>query len=483
MISDGMNESQQSTPSAPNLEVVANRESLHRYQLDHHTLGRVSPLGYQWVHDCYAHGTWWAGVRLRAPQFTPQLRLFRSELWVRHDPGPEIVDRRSIDQCMRVARHFESKWKWTRRWNRYSVDDLVRPIPDRQSLIARLQHVRVYMVRIWRLHFLFQFALRQLFNYSLRHLPQGVQDEHWIDALSGWQDASRAYILEGHRISNSLTYEFRSDDAKARIVESFIRRRGNRIIRDLDVSEETLLERPDLFRTLFPSSLSRNLEPATRPPYVVDGSVLDAVWKANYIWWSEEHNAAIEWKSLIPLRTSAHRASDFLEIPHSDIFFMAWPELIDSLRRGGVAPEVGARLLRRRYGWRCSSPPNGASESVTEWKGSGVGAGVARGPALVCSNGRLGDTVDTGFVLVATGVSPSWLPLIARASACVLVHASLASHGSILCRQLGIPCVVGVDPGIMSTRAGATLTVDATRGIVKRMNHGEDASTYTKENH
>ena len=458
---------------SPNLKLVKDRESLRGFRLDHHTLGRVSPLGYQWVRDCYAHGTWWASERLAGPQLAPQLRLLKNELWVGPSAGVQTPALGGLNQSLRVARQFEAKWQRVSLWNARNINVLVRESPSRDSMLVQFDHIRRYMVRIWRLHFLFQFALRQVHEAALHDLPDGVQEEQWIDSLSGWADASTTYVNECHRITNSLTYRFRDDDTVRKIVEAFIARRGNRMIRYLDVSEMTLLERPDLFSAIGQSSAMRQLKSVRRPAYVATHPILDAAWNANYLWWSEEHNADIEWKSLIPLRTSAQRAADFLEIPSDDIFFFYWPELIDALRRGSLDAELRERVRRRRHAWK-ATPPNDQRGTRTEWTGAGVGGGCGTGPALVCSEEGVDDRAAPGFILVTPGVSTSWLPLLSKAAGCVIVHAGLTSHGVILCRQLGIPCVVGVDRDIVSRSiAGTMLTVDASHGTVKQLSRTE----------
>lgn len=106
-------------------------------------------------------------------------------------------------------------------------------------------------------------------------------------------------------------------------------------------------------------------------------------------------------------------------------------------------------------------------------EGTSVGLGrVAAGvlaPSTVdeglelCNEARF----RTGFVLAVHTTSPEWLPLIGLASAVVTAVGGRTSHAAIVCRELGIPAVVGCGEELWTVtgRHGSVLVVAAGDGL------------------
>jgi phosphohistidine swiveling domain-containing protein len=105
--------------------------------------------------------------------------------------------------------------------------------------------------------------------------------------------------------------------------------------------------------------------------------------------------------------------------------------------------------------------PNGA---VT-LHGQGVSAGVVEGPARVL--GSATDSVEPGDILVCPFTDPGWTPLLVVVAGVVLDVGGSMSHGAIIARELGIPCVLGTGNGTATIRTGDRLRVDGGNGIVE----------------
>jgi rifampicin phosphotransferase len=67
---------------------------------------------------------------------------------------------------------------------------------------------------------------------------------------------------------------------------------------------------------------------------------------------------------------------------------------------------------------------------------------------------------------VAARTDPSWTPLFVLASAVVAGTGALASHTVIVCREIGLPCVVGLTGAVDRLPDGALVEVDGARGTV-----------------
>ncbi|QZT59871.1 phosphoenolpyruvate carboxykinase [Mycolicibacterium austroafricanum] len=98
--------------------------------------------------------------------------------------------------------------------------------------------------------------------------------------------------------------------------------------------------------------------------------------------------------------------------------------------------------------------------------GVAASGGVAEGRARVV---RDPDAVelDDGDILVCETTDPAWVPLFLVAGAVVTDHGGLLSHGPIVAREIGIPCVCGTDVGSRRIVDGQLIRVDGDRGTVE----------------
>lgn len=101
----------------------------------------------------------------------------------------------------------------------------------------------------------------------------------------------------------------------------------------------------------------------------------------------------------------------------------------------------------------------------------GASPGQVVGPAWVVS-----DTLEqsithlpTGYILVASDITPDWLLDIKRAVALVSERGGMTCHAAIVARELGIPAVVGVRDVAQLFKTGDTLLVNGDRGTIHRV--------------
>jgi len=98
-------------------------------------------------------------------------------------------------------------------------------------------------------------------------------------------------------------------------------------------------------------------------------------------------------------------------------------------------------------------------------RGLGVSAGTATGRVRVVH--EIGDLdFDVDDVLVCRTTDPSWASLMAISTAMVIDVGGAISHGAIVARELGIPCVIGTGDGTRVLRDGDSVHVDGGAGTV-----------------
>jgi pyruvate,water dikinase len=108
-----------------------------------------------------------------------------------------------------------------------------------------------------------------------------------------------------------------------------------------------------------------------------------------------------------------------------------------------------------------------APSSPTTLTGLPVSPGTVTATARVIRD-PADDTLTAGDVLVCRTTDPSWAGLFYLASAVVIDIGGPMSHGAIVARELGIPCVINVGTATTTIRTGDTVTVDGRAGTVTR---------------
>jgi phosphoenolpyruvate synthase/pyruvate phosphate dikinase len=94
----------------------------------------------------------------------------------------------------------------------------------------------------------------------------------------------------------------------------------------------------------------------------------------------------------------------------------------------------------------------------------GVAEGLAR---LLASGDDVGD-LKPDEILVCRTTDPSWASAFHLATAAVIDIGSTSSHGAIVAREMGMPCVIGTGTGngTQPLRTGDLIRVDGSAGVV-----------------
>lgn len=106
----------------------------------------------------------------------------------------------------------------------------------------------------------------------------------------------------------------------------------------------------------------------------------------------------------------------------------------------------------------------GASEHSVS--GFAASPGVVEGVARVLKSSKEIDEVQDGDIIVCPITAPGWAPVFSRIAAAVTDIGGMMSHAAIVCREYGLPAVVGTGFGTQTIRTGQRVRVDGTLGIV-----------------
>lgn len=105
-------------------------------------------------------------------------------------------------------------------------------------------------------------------------------------------------------------------------------------------------------------------------------------------------------------------------------------------------------------------------DSITELKGFAGSPGIVEGIARVCRSADEIRQLQEGEILVAPTTSPSWAPAFATIGACITDVGGIMSHAAIVCREYGMPAIVGTGHATKVIKSGMKLRVDGSSGVV-----------------
>ncbi len=161
-----------------------------------------------------------------------------------------------------------------------------------------------------------------------------------------------------------------------------------------------------------------------------------------------------------------------------DVFYLTVGELLDRVPPDAKELAVARRARRDEYlqlelpeAWtgqpvpiRIAAGPAAAPGDVIS--GLAVSPGVVEGRARVVLDPACSEALEPGEILVSETTDPSWASLFLVAGGLVIDIGGAISHGAIVARELGVPCVINTKVGTKRLRTGDYLRVDGDSGTV-----------------
>ena len=136
----------------------------------------------------------------------------------------------------------------------------------------------------------------------------------------------------------------------------------------------------------------------------------------------------------------------------------------------GLFPDAMAELVRAMFlGFEIEGAFKSELVEAKAWSGQGTGVGSTPYTGRACVAVDAEDALaklEPGDVLVTAHTTPSYEAIMPIAGALVTEHGGLMSHAALVCREYGIPAVVGVAAATAHIPDGATVTVDPSAGRI-----------------
>jgi len=112
---------------------------------------------------------------------------------------------------------------------------------------------------------------------------------------------------------------------------------------------------------------------------------------------------------------------------------------------------------------------NDVNKYVQQLKGQPACAGKAKGEIKIINELKDASKMKEGDILVSTATFPELVPVMGKASAIITDEGGITCHAAIISRELDIPCVIGTKIATKILKDGDLVEVDASNGIVKRV--------------
>lgn len=107
--------------------------------------------------------------------------------------------------------------------------------------------------------------------------------------------------------------------------------------------------------------------------------------------------------------------------------------------------------------------------NTSKLKGTPACPGKASGKVKIINLPKEMDKMKVGDIMVAHTTFPALVPAMKKAAAIVTDDGGLTCHAAIVARELKIPCVVGTKAATKILKDGNKISIDATKGIIKKL--------------
>ncbi len=359
------------------------------------------------------------------------------------------------------------------------------------------------------------YILNQLNGQSANGMQAQSSLLSWPKATSASRSASKrdAEVAFGHDKSNlNHGYSFYLAEIKQDMT-AYIDQFGDRMVGELKLETKTYKQHPELFVEVLQSYILNDRKPHSfdfRTGHDVCLAAEKAVWeklrgkplarmamrhilrRARQLVAGRENLRLYRTRAFGDARAAFCKLGEIffseglLDHP-DDIFWLTKDEIFDYIKGTSVNYNLRdlAALRRAQYADFQQETPQGErikthgivyqgnsfqpGQSIAEQPGAlkGIGCckGVVSGKVKIVQ--RPEDAFDMdGDILMTTTTDPGWVTIFPSISGILVERGSLLSHAAIVSREMGIPCIVGINGLTAKLKPGDYVEMDGEKGIV-----------------
>ncbi|GBM45824.1 Prodigiosin synthesizing transferase PigC [Araneus ventricosus] len=277
-----------------------------------------------------------------------------------------------------------------------------------------------------------------------------------------------------------------SNTQSSQLFQQFLKRHGHRCIQEFDVHSVTWGMDPKLLVKMLQSLAGASKESVKKE------KSLDEIFSELHVPLTFMSKVFDHWRHgyrrLGKLMVSEGR------LPDEDlIFYLTLDEIHDLLDTR--SPSIISRANHRRkivptlHKFRFPEIMKGLPKPINEedesehayvadltMKGIPVSQGMAKGYARVAKTLEEASSLKAGEILITYCTDIGWSPYFPIIAGVVTEMGGLISHGAVVSREYGLPCVVGIEGAAKHFRTGDYVLLDGKKGVLQRLPQPEENS-------
>ncbi|XP_013383891.1 uncharacterized protein LOC106154166 [Lingula anatina] len=286
----------------------------------------------------------------------------------------------------------------------------------------------------------------------------------------------------------------------------FMARHGHRCVREAEMLERSWRQQPEKVVSVIQSMMKAGIPEVTKRSIMSVSDSLAGIkspttWFGRLIlkWALPRARAAVgdrEWgKSLSVQMTDVFKEAYWAlaelmvkegRLPEPDLLFFLTHQEIGTLlktRSGRLVAKANRRkrVLPKQMATEFPEFSIGHPEPIEEvtendsvvtsvaLKGLPVSQGVVRGTARVVTSLQEASQIQPGDILIVPYTDVGWSPYFPLISGLVTELGGLLSHGAVVAREYGLPCVVNIPKATHLFATGDQVVLNGTKGTLEKM--------------
>ena len=315
-----------------------------------------------------------------------------------------------------------------------------------------------------------------------------------VDLIAAHPDGRRQF----HDVTTAEALQWLQSTAAgsaANSFKNFLEMHGHRTYKELCLMEPGWIDAPErLVESMQASLMARYQTDAGRPAHDAPLDLDGQPWLIR--WLLPKAHAAIRRREytksmLVRVTHILKRAYRHLGVLLAEegklaapelVFFFTYQELADFVagKTPGMAEHVQKRQLSYSFQERllfddiAIGKPQPLEARVQELQhgqlaGRPVSKGVVEGVVRVARTVAEAAALQPGEILVAPVTDVGWTPYFSLIAGLVTDVGSAVSHGAVIAREYGLPCIVNAQIATSTLQTGERIRLDAETGIITRL--------------
>ncbi|CAG7728499.1 unnamed protein product [Allacma fusca] len=345
-------------------------------------------------------------------------------------------------------------------------------------------------------------------------------DVESADIPTAMDTLARKIVQEGDEVikqvtealdADSLEY-IRGNEALRRAYDEFMDKHGHRGIFELDLMRQSWGTNPLSFIKLLKSIVaSKSMfkdgwKSTAKVQYPTTEALLDSLdtpiksstrkilkivlpYCRGSVWNREKTKSLLVWVGkefkLAYNALGEQLARDQLISNPSSVYYFRHQELSEIIARSPSSPRILYKAMRReklhsqlqneKYSEFSKGIPEPIDDSIPvalgdQIKATPVSSGKIQGIAKVCFNvEEASSLIKPGDILITLGTDIGWSPFFPMLGGVVTELGGLISHGAVVAREYGLPCIVGATHATKIFKTGETVLLNANEGTLSKV--------------